>query len=214
MYEYIAEARKSKSKYDHSLRILMGQYSVQTEIEFISGHIMSWPKYLSVKDRLKFLEKLKLAYSRFREEWRQHFELEFVDYDGEDIQEKIQAKAAACENNDRPLKDYYLEAVPAEKIANAAKKDTLLFVSDDEDESDYEDEDSVDESEEEDHIIIEHQVPVQINNVNNNVANDGSTDNEVQDGEVIHFQSYQTPPEEDEDDDVPVMSIKLSELMK
>lgn len=231
MYEYIAEARKSKSRYDHSIRILMGQYSVQTEVEFISGHIISWPKYLSQKDKVKFAERLKLAYSRFRDEWRQHFELEFVNYDGEDIQEKLQAKAAAWyyvtyhrteyktdvtynstmarymsfpwvvddyisfiadENRDRPLKDYYLEAVPVDKINSAIKKDTMLLVSEDEDESDYDDEDSADESEEEEEnvVIIEQQT-----------------------APPPHI-SYQTPPEEDVNDDVTVMSIKLSDLMK
>lgn len=182
MYEYITEARNSKEKYNHGLRILMGQYSVRTEIEFISGYIVQWPKYLSTKDRHNFIERIKSAYIRFKREWRHHFELEFAGYQGPDLQEKMKAKTAAWyyvtyhrseyksdvtynttlsrymsfpwvlddyivniayHNDTRPMKYYYSEAIPAEKIENATKKDNLLLVSDD---------DSDDESDEDDNI--------------------------------------------------------------
>ena len=95
MYEFIAEARKSKARYDHSLRILIGQYSVQSEIELISGHIMTWPKYLSLKDKPGFAKRMRKAYIRLKNEWIELFELEFINYQGEDIREKMRAKAAA-----------------------------------------------------------------------------------------------------------------------
>lgn len=101
MYKYIIEARKMKAKYDHSLRILLGQYSVKTEVEFISGHIIAWPKYLNEQYRPQFLERIKAAYIRFRKHWKQVFDAQWSNEelqsrsDTEDQSAEIEAKAAA-----------------------------------------------------------------------------------------------------------------------
>lgn len=104
MYKYIIEARKTKAKYDHSLRILLGQYSVKTEIEFISGHIINWPKYFNEQYRPLFLEQIKAAYVRFRKYWKQVFNSQWASNinttenqsnNNQDQSAQIEAKAAA-----------------------------------------------------------------------------------------------------------------------
>ncbi|KAL9545155.1 hypothetical protein MBANPS3_007275 [Mucor bainieri] len=105
MYKYVLDARKMKARYDHSLRILLGQYSVKTEIEFISGHIIEWPKYLNGQHRPQFLERIKTAYVRFRKYWKQVFDSQWAHDPQQGQQQQpateqdqsaeIEAKAAA-----------------------------------------------------------------------------------------------------------------------
>lgn len=111
MYKYIIQARKMKAKYDHSLRILLGQYSVKTEVEFISGHIIEYPKYLNEQYRPQFLERIQAAYVRFRKYWKQVFDVQWANNDtngqqpssstsfsslsSEEKSAEIEAKAAA-----------------------------------------------------------------------------------------------------------------------
>ncbi|OAD09244.1 RNA-dependent RNA polymerase RdRP [Mucor lusitanicus CBS 277.49] len=123
MYKYILEARKMKAKYDHSLRILLGQYSVKTEIEFISGHITGWPKYLNEQYRPQFLERIKAAYIRFRKYWKHVFDSQWAnDTNGqpssnaEDRSAEIEAKAAAW---------YYVTYHPSEFKSDTVYNKTL-----------------------------------------------------------------------------------------
>lgn len=97
MYKYIIEARKTKAKYDHSLRILLGRYSVETEVEFVSGHIIHWPKYLNEQYRPVFIEQIKNAYICFREYWKQafHSQLSSTTNNNNKRNTEIEAKAAA-----------------------------------------------------------------------------------------------------------------------
>ncbi|KAG2234308.1 hypothetical protein INT48_000758 [Thamnidium elegans] len=116
MYKYIADARKVKSKYDHSLRLVLGRYTVRTEIEFISGHILHWPKYLSLKDKPRFIERIRAAYIKFKEDWRQEFEAEFLNYHGQDLQTLIKAKVAAW---------YYVTYHPSEYKSDVTYNSTM-----------------------------------------------------------------------------------------
>lgn len=128
MYKYIIEARKMKAKYDHSLRILLGQYSVKTEIEFISGHIITWPKYLNEQYRPQFLERIKAAYIRFRKHWKQVFDAQWSNdttaagqetpsrSNTEDQSAEIEAKAAAW---------YYVTYHPSEFKSDMIYNKTL-----------------------------------------------------------------------------------------
>ncbi|GAA5799057.1 hypothetical protein HPULCUR_004466 [Helicostylum pulchrum] len=116
MYKYIADARKVKAKYDHSLRLVLGRYTVRTEIEFISGHILHWPKYLSMKDKPRFIERIRAAYVKFKNDWRQEFEAEFLNYCGQDLQSLIEAKAAAW---------YYVTYHPSEYKSDVTYNSTM-----------------------------------------------------------------------------------------
>lgn len=124
MYKYIIEARKTKAKYDHSLRILLGQYSVKTEIEFISGHIIDWPKYLNEQYRPLFLEQIKVAYIRFRKYWKKVFNYQWTSNinatenqsNNKDQSAQIEAKAAAW---------YYVTYHPSEFKSDVIYNNTL-----------------------------------------------------------------------------------------
>ncbi|KAI7901753.1 RNA dependent RNA polymerase-domain-containing protein [Cokeromyces recurvatus] len=124
MYKYVVEARKMKAKYDHSLRILLGQYSVQTEIEFISGHIISWPKYLNPQRRPIYCEHIRAAYGRLKYFWKQQFDsfLIYKNIDGSpkeesEILEQIEARVAAW---------YYVTYHPSEHKSDVIYNSTLL----------------------------------------------------------------------------------------
>lgn len=165
MFEYIADARKTKAKYDHSLRLLLGQYSVQSEIEFISGHIMNWPKYLSVKDKPGFVKRIRTAYIRFKKDWKKKFEVAdedleakaaawyYVTYHPSEYKSDVTYNSTmtrymsfpwvvdnyisfiADSNSVRTHEERFLQPVPAEKINSAMKKNRDLFISKDEDDN-------------------------------------------------------------------------------
>lgn len=116
MYKYIADARNVKARYDHSLRLVLGRYTVRTEIEFISGHVLHWPKYLSVKDKPRFIERIRVAYIKFKGDWRQEFEAEFLNYCGQDLQTLTEAKAAAW---------YYVTYHPSEYKSDVMYNSTM-----------------------------------------------------------------------------------------
>ncbi|OBZ89720.1 RNA-dependent RNA polymerase 1 [Choanephora cucurbitarum] len=126
MYKYILDARKLKAKYDHSLRLLLAQYSVKTEVEFVSGHILSWPKYLGINQRQEFLERICNAYSKFKAYWKHVFNSPFLSaaHSGDtsfDLNDEIEARAAAW---------YYVTYHPSEFKSERVYKATVLrFVS-------------------------------------------------------------------------------------
>ncbi|KAI8364451.1 RNA dependent RNA polymerase-domain-containing protein [Blakeslea trispora] len=126
MYKYILDARKLKAKYDHSLRLLLAQYSVRTEIEFISGHILSWPKYLAVDQRQEFLKRICNAYGQFKAYWKHEFDAPFIlaTQNGDaifELNEEIEARAAAW---------YYVTYHPSEYSKEVIYKATVSrFVS-------------------------------------------------------------------------------------
>lgn len=177
MYEYIADARKTKAKYDHSLRLLLGQYSVQSEIEFISGHIVNWPKYLSVKDKPEFVERIRLAYIRFKKDWRKKFEVPdenleakaaawyYVTYHPSEYKSDVTYNSTmarymsfpwvvdnyilfiANSNSTRAHEDRFLQPVPAEKINSAVKKSSELLFVSEDEDDDESNSESEDDEE-------------------------------------------------------------------
>ncbi|ORE12077.1 RdRP-domain-containing protein [Rhizopus microsporus var. microsporus] len=113
MHQYILEARTTRVKYDSDLRLLMGQYGIRSEIEFVSGYIDHWPKYMSHNDRKNITRKAKEAYTRLKKAWRHSFELEFYQHDGlskDKLDEKMELKAAAW---------YYVAYHPAENASSS-----------------------------------------------------------------------------------------------
>ncbi|KAI8969197.1 RNA dependent RNA polymerase-domain-containing protein [Mycotypha africana] len=95
MYRYIKDARKTKAKYDHSLRLLLAQFSVETEIEFITGHIILWPKYLPENEKDVYCTRIRSAFLNFRKYWKDVFESELnLTYDKK-LENQREAKAAA-----------------------------------------------------------------------------------------------------------------------
>ncbi|KAI8641842.1 RNA dependent RNA polymerase-domain-containing protein [Parasitella parasitica] len=120
MYKYIVEARRAKARYDHSLRLLLGQYSVKTEVEFLSGHIVDWPKYLNEQYRPLFLQQIKAACVRFRKHWKQIFDAQWTtaspSSNNQDQSAQIEAKAAAW---------YYVTYHPSEYKSAIIYNNTL-----------------------------------------------------------------------------------------
>ncbi|KAI9261046.1 RNA dependent RNA polymerase-domain-containing protein [Sporodiniella umbellata] len=110
MHQYVLEARKSRIKYDNSLRLLMGEYGVRSEIEFVSGIIVNWPKYVTENSKKELSRRIRDVYLQFKRKWRRAFEEDFEKHTKDLPEEKldllIEAKAAAwyyvtyhpCEN--------------------------------------------------------------------------------------------------------------------
>ncbi|KAG1148448.1 hypothetical protein G6F37_003314 [Rhizopus arrhizus] len=110
MHKFILDARKTKIRYDNSLRLLMGEYGICSEIEFISGCIVHFPKYTSESDKKELTQKIRRAYIQFKNEWKKYFEFEFYKEDVKHLSEDelnyyVEAKAAAW---------YYVTYHPAE----------------------------------------------------------------------------------------------------
>ncbi|KAI8972466.1 RNA dependent RNA polymerase-domain-containing protein [Pilobolus umbonatus] len=104
MNEYIAQARTMKTKYDYQLKILLIQYSIQSEIEFISGCIIHWPKWTTPKERKQLAESIHWAYHQLKQSWRSKIESTFKDDPGRES--KMEAMAAAL---------YYITYHPTER---------------------------------------------------------------------------------------------------
>jgi hypothetical protein len=263
MYQYILEARKTKAKYDYSLRLLLGRYSIKSEIELVSGNIVDWPKYINPDQKDEFIKRAQDAFSQFRSYWRQAFYSELgidtaVSYvkNDHDTMKSIQEKAAAwyyvtyhpsefkndviynstlkrylsfpwtvdeyianiaIENNERIPSETYIQAIPSGKIEEHAarlhKKNLILYDDESDEESDDEsgvdddddDDDDVDafSEEEEVHLKVEQQV-------------DHEHENSVQ--EEIFEQESKEPEaidsdDDDDDDEVPVLNVRLSDLL-
>ncbi|CAO3674218.1 unnamed protein product [Rhizopus stolonifer] len=100
MHRYILEARRTRDKYDNGLRLLMGEYGVRSEIEFISGLIVNWSKYISKNSKREVSKNIREAYRQFKLKWRRLFEAEFYEEElqhlsEEELNERVEAKAAA-----------------------------------------------------------------------------------------------------------------------
>ncbi|CEP19506.1 hypothetical protein [Parasitella parasitica] len=249
MYKYITEARRAKARYDHSLRILLGQYSVKTEVEFISGHIVDWPKYLNEQYRPIFLDQIRAAYTRFRKYWKQMFDSQWTaSSDSSSIQEQsaqIEAKAAAWyyvtyhrseyksdviynntlqrymsfpwvvdnyliyiahKNDSRPDKPEFSQPIPPQKIEEHAKlhrgPETEIYLAD----SDEDDESDQDEEEEEDESSSSAKAK------NHQLANSYGLDLSRRPEDVEQHQRQPSDPQE-EADQIPVLSVKLADLL-
>jgi hypothetical protein len=230
MYKYIVDARKTKAKYDHSLRILLGQYAVKTEVEFVSGHIVHWPKYLGKQHRSEFCERVKAAFSRFRRYWKKEFDSTLIR--DNTIHAQVEAKAAAwyyvtyhpseyntdvlynstlsrymsfpwvvdnhitCianKNANRPPLDEFIQPIPQEKIENYARlmSNKTIFSHSEDDHEDYK------KSEEG-------------NGVGNSFEQRPINLQLVSDHNLSHNDDFHT---ENGEDEVPVVNIKLSDLL-
>ncbi|KAK3438168.1 hypothetical protein EUGRSUZ_C02782 [Eucalyptus grandis] len=71
---FIYEAWDHKCSYDGQLSGLLGQYNVNNEVELVTGHVWSMPKYASRKQR-ELKERLKHSYTALRKEFREKFEM-------------------------------------------------------------------------------------------------------------------------------------------
>lgn len=247
MYKYILDARETKAKYDHSLRILLGQYAIKTEVEFISGHIIDWPKYLHKQHRPEFCERVKAAFSRFRRQWKEEFGSTLIQDDS--IEAQIEAKAAAwyyvtyhpseyktdviynstllrymsfpwvvdehisyiaSKNTKRQPSNEFTQPIPEEKIENYAKmmKNKIIFSNSDSDSDEFEDsEDSEEENEVHNEDSLEQQqIPDNLHQVPDTslLPSDFRTENHEQ-------QNY---PLDNDEDEVPIVNVKLSDLLK
>lgn len=238
MYKYIVDARKTKAKYDHSLRILLGQYAVKSEVEFISGYIIHWPKYLDKNHRSEYCQRIKAAFSRFRRYWKEEFDSNLLQYGSREAQ--IEAKAAAWyyvtyhpseyktdliynstlsrymsfpwvvdkfisyianKNATRQPSDEFMKHIPEEKIQNYARimHNQIIFSDSEDDFEDSDDSDDSEDREEENEIFNE-----------NTLEEEQVPDNNLSFNE--DHQQRRNPIDRDEDD-VPVLNVKLSDLL-
>ncbi|KAM0932075.1 putative RNA-directed RNA polymerase [Dioscorea sansibarensis] len=70
---YLSDAWYHKCSYERQLNALLGQYSISSEGEIVTGHIWSLPKYSSRRQG-ELKERLKNAYSALHKEFRHIFE--------------------------------------------------------------------------------------------------------------------------------------------
>lgn len=79
--DFIMDAWDQKLSYDGQLNGLLGQYKVKREVEIVTGHIWSMPRYNSRKQG-ELKEKLKQSYSALKKEFRLVFDKMDSDFEG------------------------------------------------------------------------------------------------------------------------------------
>lgn len=261
MYKYILEARKTKAKYDYSLRLLLGRYSIKSEVELVSGNIVDWPKYINLNQRDEFVERAQAAFSRFRTYWKEAFYSELGINTNEiniealkrdtSMRKSFQEKAAAwyyvtyhpsefkndviynstlkrylsfpwvmaeyiievtMQNNNRTYLEKYSQPVSLEKMKEHAanlhtqSQNIILYESDDE--GDDEDEDDFSEEEVIDNVQIENEAKLETKSeIEHEVAMIGHNISEVQ------LSNEEDDEETDDDAEVPVVNVRLADLM-